>query len=157
MVSHLSNDEFFSKLAPLFDSRRDKDHGSVFLTQKCYSYGPTSNASTAAAPSGDDVEMNALTDILTAQFPELSRDAPMPLLIRATNGKGKTKRSEKTKLSTVVQPDQLDSFFARYAEICKGGMSALKKRDRSKAKEKLKAKKRKIGTTSAVTPGDEKK
>ncbi|TGO18707.1 hypothetical protein BTUL_0008g00920 [Botrytis tulipae] len=158
METHLSNDEFFSKLAPLFDSRREKDHGSVFLTQKCYSYASASDASTTAAlPPGDDVDMNALNDVLTAQFPDLSRDAPMPLLIRATNGKGKFKRSEKAKLSTVVQPDQLDSFFARYAEICKGGMSALKKRDRSKAKEKLKAKKRKIGTASAVAPGDEKK
>lgn len=129
-----------------------------FLTAMIDSYDSASDASTTAAlPPGDDVDMNALNDVLTAQFPDLSRGAPMPLLIRATNGKGKPQRSEKTKLSTVVQPDQLDSFFARYAEICKGGMSALKKRDRSKAKEKLKAKKRKIGTTSAVAPGDEKK
>lgn len=42
-----------------------------------------------------------------------------------------------------MQPDQLDGFFLRYAEICKGGMSGLKKRDRSK--NKAKAKKRKGG------------
>ncbi|KAJ8063843.1 hypothetical protein OCU04_007700 [Sclerotinia nivalis] len=151
MVSHLSNDEFFSKLASLFDSRREKDHGSVTLTQKCFSYGTASGPSTAVAPVAD-----ALTDVLTAQFPDLSRDAPMPLLIRATNSKGKLKRAEKIKLSTIVQPDQLEAFFARYAEICKGGMSALKKRDKKQAKEKLKAKKRKMGTTT-VPSGEEKK
>lgn len=46
----------------------------------------------------------------------------------------------KIKLSTVVQPQDLESFFARYAEICKAGMSALKKRDRSKRKKKAKSK-----------------
>ncbi|CAD6443040.1 e2765032-1c4b-4285-87e1-12d2c09b1225 [Sclerotinia trifoliorum] len=151
MVSHLSNDEFFSKLASLFDIRRDKDHGSVTLTQKCFSYGPASDTSMAVVRAAD-----ALSDIFTAQFPDLSRDAPVPLLIRATNSKGKLKRGEKIKLSTVVQPDQLEGFFARYAEICKGGMGALKKRDKKQAKEKLKAKKRKMGTTT-VPPGEEKK
>ncbi|QSZ32028.1 hypothetical protein DSL72_001597 [Monilinia vaccinii-corymbosi] len=152
MESHLSNDEFFSKLTPLFDSRKEKGHGSITLTQKCFSHETTSNSSTA-------VPSPPLTGVLAAQFPDLARDVPMPLLIRATNSKGKAKRAEKIKLSTIVQPDQLESFFARYAEICKGGMSALKKRDRSKAKEKLKAKKRKMGTTpsGAVPPGEEKK
>lgn len=42
-----------------------------------------------------------------------------------------------------MQPDQLEGFFLRYAEICKVGMSGLKKRDRSK--NKAKAKKRKGG------------
>lgn len=68
---------------------------------------------------------------------------PLPIIIRATNGKSKGKRDEKIKLSTIVAPDALDTFFARYAEVCKSGMSALKKRDRSKAKERLKAKKKK--------------
>ncbi|RAL61959.1 hypothetical protein DID88_002448 [Monilinia fructigena] len=159
MVSHLSNDEFFSKLTPLFDSRREKDHGSITLTQKCFSYDTASNSSIAvASPPNANAPTGDLTDILAAQFPDLAPDAPMPLLIRATNSKGRAKRAEKIKLSTIVQPDQLESFFARYAEICKGGMSALKKRDRSKAKEKLKAKKRKMGTTAATVPqGEEKK
>lgn len=122
------------------------------------SYESTIDPSPAVAQASD-AEPDVLANILAAQFPDLSRDAPMPLLIRATNGKGKAKRAEKMKLSTIVQPDQLEAFFAKYAEICKGGMSALKKRDRSKAKEKLKAKKRKMGTATAalVSPAEEKK
>jgi signal recognition particle subunit SRP14 len=37
-------------------------------------------------------------------------------------------------LSTIVEPDALEGFFTRYADICKTGMQALKKRDRSKRK-----------------------
>jgi signal recognition particle subunit SRP14 len=84
-------------------------------------------------------------------FPDLNPAKPLPILIRATNGKSKEKRSEKIKLSTVVEADAMDAFFVRYAEVCKAGMSGLKKRDRSKAKEKLKAKKKKHGAGAAST------
>ena len=57
---------------------------------------------------------------------------------------GNRKVEKKVKLSTIVQPDALDGFYVRYAELCKVGMSALKKRDRSKRK-KDKAKKKKAG------------
>ena len=45
------------------------------------------------------------------------------------------------KLSTIVQPDDLETFFTRYAEVCKAGMQSLKKRDRSKRKKVKKVKK----------------
>lgn len=66
-----------------------------------------------------------------------------PILVRATNGKAgdDRKAGKKAKLSTVVQLDALDAFYARYAEICKAGMGALKPRDRSKRKTKGKKKK----------------
>ncbi len=41
------------------------------------------------------------------------------------------KRKERVKFSTVVQAEELEGFFARYADVCKGGMAGLKKRDRS--------------------------
>ncbi len=46
-------------------------------------------------------------------------------------------------MSTVVEADKLDGFFARYSECLKGGMGGLRKRDRSGRKQKDKAKKRK--------------
>lgn len=84
-------------------------------------------------------------------FPDLNPSKPLPIIIRATNGKSKEKRDKKIKLSTVVDANALDAFFAKYAEVCKLGMSGLKKRDRSKQKEKLKAKKKKQGGVSAAT------
>jgi len=67
--------------------------------------------------------------------------APLPILIRATNGKGGEKKSEKIKLSTLVSPTELDAFYGRYAEVCKSGMALLKPRDRTKRKAKAKKKK----------------
>lgn len=76
-------------------------------------------------------------------FPDTSPVDPLPILIRATNGKSKDRKTKRVKLSTVVNPDALSSFFERYADVCKAGMTTLKPRDRSKRKGK--AKKRKGG------------
>lgn len=141
-------------MGELFGSRRNKDHGAIYLSQKrctdTHSIHPTKQTdiltlrpdthNQEATPSADD-ESHPLADLQT--------DTPLPLLIRASNGKSKDKRSEKVKLSTLVEPDALDAFYARYAEVCKGGMAALKPRDRTKRKGKAKKKKfGGAGTTS---------
>jgi signal recognition particle subunit SRP14 len=68
-----------------------------------------------------------------------STETDPSILVRASNGKHK---SFKKKLSTIVAAGDVDAFYARYAEICKSGMTAMKKRDRS-AKKKGKGKKEK--------------
>lgn len=73
---------------------------------------------------------------------DINLPGPFPILIRASNGKSKELRSEKVKISTVVQPEDLEAFFKQYSDVCKSGMQALKPKDRSKRKKK-KAKKRK--------------
>ena len=78
---------------------------------------------------------------------DLNPPNPLPIIIRATDGETtksdkKTKNPDKAKLSTIVQPGDLDGFFARYADVCKSSMTSLRKRDRSKRK-KDKGKKRK--------------
>lgn len=80
-------------------------------------------------------------------FWDLNPPNPLPIIVRATDGQSiksdkKTRNPDKVKLSTIVQPDDIDTFFARYAEVCKAGMQSLKKRDRSKRK-KDKSKKKK--------------
>lgn len=73
---------------------------------------------------------------------------PLPIIIRASNNKSDKrpgtdrKDIDKIKLSTIVQPDQLDAFYVRYAEACRAGMSGLKKRDKKKGKKDKKKKKR---------------
>lgn len=101
---------------------------------------------------GEDIDAAVPEATTDEPFPDLNPSKPIPILIRATNGKHKDK---KIKLSTIVEPDALEAFFVKYAEVCKLGMSGLKKRDRSKAKERLKAKKRKQG--GAAVAGDVKK
>lgn len=74
------------------------------------------------------------------------------ILIRATDGNTNSpnlknanketqismKKSQKIKLSTIVNPDDIEAFYVRYAEVCKAGMSGLKKRDRRGRKAKTK-------------------
>lgn len=93
---------------------------------------------------GQDVPEPTATD----PFPDLHPEKPLPIIVRATNGKSSKKRDKKIKLSTVVEVDALESFYARYADICKGGMAALKPRDRSK--KKAKARKKKGGAANAA-------
>lgn len=98
-------------------------YGQV-LTQEPVSYGHEEATATPEDPSKD-----------------LHPSKPLPILIRASNGKSKRDRSNKVKLSTVVEPHELEEFYLKYADICKMGMAALKPRDRSKKKAKAKKKK----------------
>ncbi|KAL2268134.1 hypothetical protein VTJ83DRAFT_2980 [Remersonia thermophila] len=145
----LTHDEFFARLADVFTGPKTKGHGAVFLTQKRLTYGQEpsiqqqqqqqqqqSPSSSSPDPSSPDQTSPEIA------LPDLAPPAqPYPILIRATNGKGKAARDRKVKLSTVVQPDEIEAFFARYAEVCKSGMAALKPRDRTKRKAKAKKKK----------------
>ncbi|KAK8215633.1 signal recognition particle, SRP9/SRP14 subunit, partial [Phyllosticta paracitricarpa] len=126
---HISNDEFFAKLTDLFNSRRAKDHGSIYLTQKRCTAPPP--------PPPPALPLLKHDDPLWDTHPP----SPLPVIVRATDGKSKPRRGDKVKLSTLVQPDALDAFYARYADVCKAGMTALKPRDRSKRKTQLKKRK----------------
>lgn len=133
---HTTNAEFFTKLTALLDTNRERGHGSVYLTQKRMALSPN------VAPSPAKVADDPLWDT----HPE----NPLPVIVRASDTKedkakdGSRRDKPKIKFSTIVQPDALDGFYARYAETCKAGMSALKKRDRTKRK-KDKRKKAKTG------------
>ncbi|KAF2101947.1 signal recognition particle, SRP9/SRP14 subunit [Rhizodiscina lignyota] len=137
--SHLSHDEFFTKLGELFEANRQAGKGSIFLTQKRLNYDTPSLASTPTTTPDDPLR-------------DLHPESPLPVIIRASNGKWKDEKASKIKLSTIVQPDALEGFYIRYADVCKGGMQALKKRDRSKRK-RDKAKKKK---GSGAADGDKK-
>ncbi|KAG6357904.1 hypothetical protein INS49_013787 [Diaporthe citri] len=127
--THLSHDEFFNKLGDLFTARKGKDHGSVFLSQKRVVHG-----SSAPVPTVEDP---------LADLKDPADGASFPVIVRATNGKSgdDRKAGRRVKLATVVQSGDLDAFYARYAEICKAGMLALKPRIRTKRKAKSKKKK----------------
>ncbi|KAI9702627.1 MAG: hypothetical protein M1820_006133 [Bogoriella megaspora] len=114
-TSHLSNDEFLTHLTNLLSLPHRNHHGSIFISQKRLS--PPS--STATSPPTDST--------------------PSPLIFRASNGRTKKLKEnpkERISLCTVVQPDDLEAFFTKYAEVCKAGMSGLKKRVRDKKKKK---------------------
>ncbi|CAK7234068.1 hypothetical protein SBRCBS47491_008825 [Sporothrix bragantina] len=129
-MGYLDNDEFFSRLAELFNTQKGKDHGAIYLSQRRLARGE--KGASGAAPA-DNTTPEALE--------------PQPLIIRATNGKSKKHRKDKIRLTTTVSPDGLEAFYSRYAETCKAGMTLLKPRDKSK--KKAKAKKKKAATTTS--------
>ncbi|KAK4216368.1 signal recognition particle 14kD protein-domain-containing protein [Rhypophila decipiens] len=130
-MTPLTHEEFFAKLGELILSGKNDPLFEIFLTQKRYTYG-----SELPKPSEEN------------PFPETSLEKPLPILIHATDGLFKEERPQRTKLSTLVQPDQLDGFYSRYAEVCKGSMAALKPRDRRTKKAKARKKKGGAGQTS---------
>ncbi|KAH8703225.1 signal recognition particle, SRP14 subunit, partial [Talaromyces proteolyticus] len=106
MTAHMSNEEFFTSLTSLLSTTSQKSRGSVYLIQKRL--------------SPDDTDPTI---------------APGSILVRATDGRtqnadksrpdgnkpGVKKRTEsgpKVKLSTIVAPVDLESFFVKYADVC---------------------------------------
>lgn len=125
--------QFLESLGSLLASTSSSGTGSVFLTQKTLTDGDSSASSR--------------------------------ILIRATNGATATKskakpgvkiakenqhkQKHKIKLATIVETADLESFYNKYADVCKKGMEGLRKRDKKKAKEKAKAAKKKKGNTTS--------
>ena len=126
---HLTHDDFFTALTSLLSTPHSTSHGSIYLTQKRLTF--------SSAP-----ETNTSSKIPDEPLWDTHSPHPLPLIIRATDGKSQTKdrkkNADKVKLSTIVQPEEIEGFYARYAEVCKGGMQGLKKRDRSKRRKKAK-------------------
>lgn len=85
---------------------------------------------TSSKSPADKVPGDPLADL----HPTLS----LPVIIRASDGetqsKDRVKNKDHVKISTIVQPDDLEGFFTRYAEVCKASMLSLRKRDRRKRK-----------------------
>jgi signal recognition particle subunit SRP14 len=69
--------------------------------------------------------------------------------MRVTNGNA---QGQRIKFSTVVNSTDLPVFFARYLEICKMTMTALRPRDKRKKKKSKARKKRALPDVSAPRP-----
>ncbi|KAJ5885188.1 hypothetical protein N7495_009698 [Penicillium taxi] len=112
-----SHDEFFSSLTGLLTQASKKSRGSVYLSQKPI------------------IDPESTTPLVLIRATDGNTNAPNP---KSTSKDDKIvkNKSTKVKFSTVVKTDELDAFYTRYAEVCKAGMTGLKKRDRKKAKGK---------------------
>ncbi|PYH49007.1 signal recognition particle 14 kDa protein [Aspergillus saccharolyticus JOP 1030-1] len=127
MPAHLNHEEFFASLTSLLNTTSQKARGSVYLTQKPF-------------PSTDstDSQQQQQPPAILIRATDGNTSAPNPKT-KASKTPGKATPSKKVKLSTVVSPEELEAFYARYAEVCKAGMTGLKKRDRKKKNAKGKA------------------
>ncbi|WEW60170.1 hypothetical protein PRK78_005655 [Emydomyces testavorans] len=125
---HLTNDEFFTRLKALLTNQSTSLRGSIFLTQKLLQTPAPKPASRTDVSTSAEATTTATTTTTTTTT---SPPGQSPVLIRASNGRHQT---AKVKASTIVQPEDLEAFYVRYAELCKAGMVGLKRRDRSARK-----------------------
>ncbi|KAK4053443.1 hypothetical protein OIV83_001609 [Microbotryomycetes sp. JL201] len=136
----LPNQEFLHALQRLFESRRES--GSVFLTHKRLTYmAPlTSTTSMTNTQGEDDVEMtNDTANNQAGHARESTREdgdeREWPYLVRATDGKGK---KAKTKISTVVEPTDYDSFSTLFGALLKQSMTSMRKKRKHLIQQKRK-------------------
>ncbi|KAL4942480.1 hypothetical protein BDV06DRAFT_192107 [Aspergillus oleicola] len=128
MPSPVGHEEFFTSLTTLLTSTSQKTRGSVYLTQTPLLNTKSSDASTDTQPPS-----------ILIRATDGNTNAPNPKTHGDPKRQDKKKQKEsKVKISTVVQPVDLEAFYARYAEVCKAGMTGLKKRDRKLKKAKAK-------------------
>ncbi|KAA8647180.1 hypothetical protein EYZ11_010802 [Aspergillus tanneri] len=118
MPARLGHEEFFSSLSDLLVKTSQNARGSIFLTQK---------------PLIQSSENGTSQPSILIRATDGNTNAPNP---KKTMDAKKSAGSQKVKLSTVVAPEELESFYTRYAEVCKVGMTGLKKRDRKRGKAK---------------------
>ncbi|KAL4960661.1 signal recognition particle 14 kDa protein [Aspergillus stella-maris] len=128
MPAPVGHEEFFNSLTTLLTNTSQKTRGSVYLTQTPL----LNNSSSETQPATQ-------TPSILIRASDGNTNAPNPKTQGDLKKQDKKKQKEsKVKISTVVQPADLEAFYARYAEVCKAGMTGLKKRDRKLKKAKAK-------------------
>ncbi|KAJ8101336.1 signal recognition particle, SRP9/SRP14 subunit [Lipomyces tetrasporus] len=118
--ARLSNDEFLLKVGELFTKQQES--GTVFLQQKRLTeFDPVEKEHNPSPGNFADIS---------------AQGKKYPLLFRASNGA--SDKSKKIKYTTVVESDKLEAFWNKYADVVKGGVAGLKKKDKKKTKGKKK-------------------
>ena len=124
--------QFFNSLTTLLTNTSQKTRGSVYLTQTPVLNNNNNNSSS-------ETQTATQTPSILIRASDGNTNAPNPKTQGDLKKQDKKKQKEsKVKISTVVQPADLEAFYARYAEVCKAGMTGLKKRDRKLKKAKAK-------------------
>ncbi|KAL4926862.1 signal recognition particle 14 kDa protein [Aspergillus undulatus] len=139
MPAPIGHEEFFTSLTTLLTNTSQKARGSVYLTQK-----PLLNTNTATDANPSDTQSESRPSILI-RATDGDTNAPNPKTHDFKNKDKSNKKETKVKISTVVALEDLEAFYTRYAEVCKAGMTGLKKRDRKLKKAKAKGGAGKVG------------
>lgn len=123
--------QFFKEVTNLLAKNGSKS--SIYLTQKRLSYTVDAEIE-GVAPFSD------LSKEVKPVLHEYNPDSKQyPILIRVTDGN--KDKSARIKLSTVVEPENLDTFWNEYTNVMKAGFVGLKKKSKSKKKTKKASKK----------------
>lgn len=117
-MGRLNNAEFISKVERLLASNEGKS--SVYFTQK--------RLATPLEKEAIDLVKDLSSNVVEHPPAYPTNTQSYPVLIRATLGK------KESKISTVVEPANLDAFWLEYAQALKTGFVGLKKKEKKKTK-----------------------
>jgi hypothetical protein len=122
--------QFFKQITGLLAKNGGKS--SIYITQKRLSYNIDEQI------DGVEPYSDLSKDVTPALHENKSNNKSYPILIRITDGN--KDKSLKVKLSTIVEPENLDSFWIEYIDILKNGFVGLKKKTKAKKKVKKSSK-----------------
>lgn len=122
-MPRLSNKDFLTKLET--NLTENNGSSSVYLTQKRLV------ASLESAPKDQVADLASNVVQHPEKYPKNTRQ--YSVLIRFTRG------TSDSKISTVVEPENLDSFWNEYATVLKAGFGGLRKKDKKKKQKVSKA------------------
>lgn len=127
-MGRLNNSEFLKQLSELFNE--ENGGSSVLLTQKRLSIplDLEENSSKTNSEKINDLPSNVIKH--SDEFPENTQS--YPILIRVASKPKSLKH--KTKLSTVVEAENVEQFWLDYSQTVKKGVRDLKKKDKKKKK-----------------------
>lgn len=117
-MGRINNAEFLSQVSAALLSNEGKS--SVYLTQKRLT------ASLESPPQSELADLSSNVVDHPEKYP--TNTEKYPVLMRFTTGE------KKSKISTVVQAGDLDSFWTEYTQALKTGFVGLKKKDKKKLK-----------------------
>lgn len=119
-MGRLSNQEFLDTVDKVLTSNGGKS--SVYLTQKRLTSVDIDGGETS------DLSTNVIDYSLPAK-----NSQKYPILLRLSmNGKKKGDKSDKLKLSTVIEVDNLPQFWVNYINVIKSGFVGLKKKEKKR-------------------------
>lgn len=127
-MGRLNNSEFLKQLGE--ELTKNNGESSINLTQKRLSI-PLDLEEDSAKPTNEkinDLPSNVIKH--SDEFPKNTQK--YPILIRLAL-KGETKK-QKTKLSTVVEVENVEQFWVDYSQVVKKGFVGLKKKEKKKSK-----------------------
>lgn len=127
-MGRLNNSQFLTNLSEILASNNGES--SVYVTQK--------RLASALPVDASDSKINDLSSNVNDDNKFEQNTETYPILIRISMNSEKSKASTlskpKTKLSTVVETNNLDKFWTDYAQVIKNGFVGLKKKDKKKNK-----------------------
>lgn len=120
-MGRLNTKEFLDTLAAVL--AKNDGQSSIYLVQKRL----TSNLTSEPSEAMGDLASNVI--LHPSKYP--TNTEHYPVLVRMSDG------DKKSKISTVVEADKLDSFWSEYAQVLKDGFVGLRKKDKKKKKNKV--------------------